>query len=438
MSKETYIGGDYIEWTGGKSEEYAKVIRISSNEKNNFTAVNGQTYGEAVVFKSDNGFVPIITIDDDNPGIYKILTEDEYKIWTLDTNIDKDLRTQKSKIIKIISKEKKINITFNVAKGSSTANDNEGNITVEFHKNGSCFEKIIKEDVKYDGTINIEIEKSKKTEKIKFYANDNDIYFDGNISNVFCGAVKIGDCLNELKIETVKSINKLSKEEKAKFMATVLVEAANGKKDLWDIAYIYLNLVNIYGFEDGMSKSSAYLKKQYLYKAHLYNLGYGREYKNVTDGTNFKGKTVAEEADVLNTLQQVTDFEKFCNKNIFIDSPKSKYKDWEGQGYYGDMNIRMHDDRSIWAKASQYFHLQKKCKVKERLVVELRDNSKGYDCTTYIYDKQKIIRYFEENPNDLPEYQDGECLFDKTILKLSQTQKNAIPAIYIIEPCIKK
>jgi predicted chitinase len=46
MSKITYIGGDYIEWTGGKSEEYAKVIRISSNEQNNFSAVNGQTYGE--------------------------------------------------------------------------------------------------------------------------------------------------------------------------------------------------------------------------------------------------------------------------------------------------------------------------------------------------------------------------------------------------------
>ncbi|CAM3767573.1 hypothetical protein FLBR109950_00210 [Flavobacterium branchiophilum] len=47
MSKESYIGGDYIEWTGGKNEEYAKVIRISSNEKNNFTAVKEQTYGES-------------------------------------------------------------------------------------------------------------------------------------------------------------------------------------------------------------------------------------------------------------------------------------------------------------------------------------------------------------------------------------------------------
>jgi hypothetical protein len=46
MSKITYIGGDYIEWTGGKSEEYAKVIRISSNEQNNFTAKEGITYGE--------------------------------------------------------------------------------------------------------------------------------------------------------------------------------------------------------------------------------------------------------------------------------------------------------------------------------------------------------------------------------------------------------
>ncbi|GEM55843.1 hypothetical protein B0A58_15145 [Flavobacterium branchiophilum NBRC 15030 = ATCC 35035] len=46
MSKESYIGGDYIEWTGGKNEEYAKVIRISSNEQNNFTAKKEITYGK--------------------------------------------------------------------------------------------------------------------------------------------------------------------------------------------------------------------------------------------------------------------------------------------------------------------------------------------------------------------------------------------------------
>jgi hypothetical protein len=47
MSKITYIGGDYIEWTGGTNKLFSKEgIEITSNESNIFNAGEGQTYGE--------------------------------------------------------------------------------------------------------------------------------------------------------------------------------------------------------------------------------------------------------------------------------------------------------------------------------------------------------------------------------------------------------
>lgn len=134
-------------------------------------------------------------------------------------------------------------------------------------------------------------------------------------------------------------------------MATVLVESSNGKEDLWHISYIYLNLINLHGFENGLRKSSAYIEKGFVYMSHLYHLGFGKENKNETAGDEntrpYRSKTVEQQSKGYASFNQVQGFKKFCKEKIFINNPISLYKDWEGQGYYGDMNIRMHDDRKI-------------------------------------------------------------------------------------------
>ena len=91
--------------------------------------------------------------------------------------------------------------------------------------------------------------------------------------------------------------------------------------------------------------------------------------------------------------------------------------------------------RRVWAYASQYFHLQNQCKVKSILVKEFKadfKNSKGIrDITGYIYNFNEIEKYFKKNPKNLPEYEIGQCKYDK----LSPTQINAIPAVHNVEYC---
>ncbi|HEX8575019.1 MAG TPA: hypothetical protein VF677_01870, partial [Flavobacterium sp.] len=41
----------------------------------------------------------------------------------------------------------------------------------------------------YDTTIELELSKEQGYHHIQFYADDNDAFFDGGVSNVFCGAV---------------------------------------------------------------------------------------------------------------------------------------------------------------------------------------------------------------------------------------------------------
>jgi predicted chitinase len=46
MSKITYIGGDYIEWTGGEYTEYSNKTTISTNQKLNITADGEKFFGD--------------------------------------------------------------------------------------------------------------------------------------------------------------------------------------------------------------------------------------------------------------------------------------------------------------------------------------------------------------------------------------------------------
>ena len=444
MGKETYIGGKLIE----KIEGDYHIISNSDIEYNcNLFEADGKDKGLSYNSPEDidfgNAFIPIVSIIT-NGKDYEYKDKDGF--WRLDVRIDNDKRSPQMQRVRLVSAKAKVTLKFKVEKGNKTADDNTGVITAEIYNTSN--QKIESKKIKtsYGSTFEIEIE-SFKTSIIKFYADDDDFYFDGSVSHIFCGGIRIGDCQEELKKESVTSIAKLLPEEKAKFMATVLVESSNGKEDLWDIAYIYLNLINIHGFEGGLKKSSAYGKKGFVYKSHLYHLGFGKENKNETAGDEntwpYRQKNVEQQSREYASFNQVQGFKKFCKDEIFITNPKSLYKDWEGQGYYGDMNIRMYDDRKIWAMASQYFHLQKQCKVKDRLVVGLYDKKAiekkkngedAKDSTTFIYHSKKITEYFKNNPQDLPKYKKGDYKVSKTVLKIVEgSPNNEIPPVHILD-----
>jgi|GEM_PF-3495665 len=381
-----------------------------------------------------NAFIPRVIVNKGKNEKYKIY-EDKKKI-SLSNLLDNDKREINPKIIKLKSKEK-IKIKFHIEKGNKNANDSDGGIIkVHYFKKEEKKYSTSHNVAGYNKNIELIFSRDKEITHIKFYADDNDTFFDGGVNNVYCGYFKISNkCQEPLVEEFVNAIN-LTKEQKAKFMATVLVESTNGNKGLWDIAYVYLNLVGSLGFSKGLKRSSAYREKHYLYKAHLFNLGFGKSYKKnrgSTESRDWDYPTVENYAKThFSNRKHIQEFKAFCENKIFTSDPKSKYKGWEGQGYYGDMNIRSHREiDKRWAMASQYFHLQDQCKVDKILVVKLHDTiKKPFDSTTYIFDAKKIRQYFKNNSQNLPKYEKGKCKrFNKPSL-CNKNEKNAIPGVY--------
>ena len=337
-----------------------------------------------------------------------------------------DQEKDKSITIKFAScsaNDKNYNLTFEVS--AKNLKSNKAKIYVGENEVFGSEEAVTKNvEITPNGKQNITVSFSKNKEK-EFSKS----IFEGDyeyIAEISCDGLSA--VTKEFKLKCVKSkeegctliepkavISKkltLTKEQQAKFVATIYAETWGAKNQFEPFSWIYFNLVSRQGFEKGMNNSSAYKDKTYQYKKglELYDTG-----KN----------------------EDVNEIKKIIENKLLINKPLNPYPSWEGQGYYGDMNIRAPKtgSRRVWAYASQYFHLQNKCKVKNILVKEFKaefKNSKGSrDITGYIYNFNEIESYFKNNPKDLPEYEIGQCKNDK----LSPTQKNAIPAVYLIEPC---
>ena len=446
MSRTRIVGGKITKIVEGDFKIYSKGnITYNSQQQVIETAKEGITYGEPESIKLEDAFIPLVELIQSKH--YNYIFEDiEGKVYELDFKLDRDKRKQGAKKLRFTTEDKHIYLTFKVSKGNKTSEDEDGTIRAKIHyKNGEMEEKEI--DTAYGKTFDLYVEVDKLA-YIQFFADDDFYFFNGNVSNVFCGQI-VYDCQRPLRKEAVMPITHLTPEQRAIFMATVLCESGNGKEDLWDIAYIYLNHIHLKAtFEEAMRESSAYRDKTWAYDFHLRHLLIDNDIKFPSDYTDWKNNKEGKKADVyeedvedrVNTKRkEAKHFISFCKKNIFIASPISLYKDWEGQGNFEDMNIRMHNDkkykREKWAMASQYFHLQNQCKVKEKLVVELfdkgKDRGENKDGTTYIFDQKKIEEYFRKNPDKLPNYADGDKPYSTTgkIIKIN-SPKNAIPPVY--------
>ncbi|MBV6881762.1 hypothetical protein NG800_018495 [Epilithonimonas ginsengisoli] len=163
-----------------------------------FTSEAGTNFGipDATPKVSDDAFIPVITPinDDDLFKSYKIVINKNEE-WTFDDKIDTNLRNQKSHEINFISDSQIVRIKFKAEKGSSNANDSDGgNLKIWYFsdegKGNSSDYKII-EDIKYGDTFFVDWDKRKNIFQLQFYADDNDWYFDGEVKNVYCGAIKL-------------------------------------------------------------------------------------------------------------------------------------------------------------------------------------------------------------------------------------------------------
>lgn len=157
----------------------------------------------------DNAFIPVVNIIESNDHQYNIKVVKD-RVLTLDACIEEKLRKPEVKEIKLLVNKGNAKLKFNVTKGNPKANDSDGgNITAVFF-DGKGKEIIRNElkDKKYGDTFELEIDPTKKIHHIKFYANDNDIFFDGGVSNVYCGEVIFSSCYcdRDFTVEELKNL----------------------------------------------------------------------------------------------------------------------------------------------------------------------------------------------------------------------------------------
>lgn len=213
----------------------------------------------------------------------------------------------------------------------------------------------------------------------------------------------------------VESPMNYSDEEKAKIISIAVGESKGSHALIESIPWIYFNLTKRYGIESGLSKSSFYTGKDSdtsyrSFRICMYYLGKGQQYQNDIIQAMKPKMTIKQYVETKNgnfekIMKPALDYaKKYLYEKMFISKPVNPYPTWEGQGYYNDMNIRkIHDYHKIWALASLYLFLQRKGKVRELLVKEFIEKDwYGYDATTYLYDSNKILEFFDNNPNLIP------------------------------------
>jgi len=97
----------------------------------------------------------------------------------------------------------------------------------------------------------------------------------------------------------------------------------------------------------------------------MYYLGQGTQFADskMVNGTKIKDYCKETNKSFRDVYKYYIDIiRNYFNLHIFnAKDIMDPFFNWEGQGYWRDMNIRMNNsDKEKWAKASQYFHLQKK------------------------------------------------------------------------------
>lgn len=234
-----------------------------------------------------------------------------------------------------------------------------------------------------------------------------------------------------------------SEEQKAQMIATVYGESSRDENLCVNIPWIYYNLTKKYGFEKGLRRSSYYKDRNdnkwisEAYRVCMYYLGQGAQYADskMVNGTKIKDYCKETNKSFRDVYKHYIDIiRNYFNHHIFnAQVIKNPFYNWEGQGYWRDMNIRMNNsDKDKWAKASQYFHLQRKGYVNQRFVKEIiaHDPVRGVDSTTYLCDDLSITKYFKDNPTQMPKFEDGKCVSAGNKLLCSKDEKNAIPGVH--------
>lgn len=212
----------------------------------------------------------------------------------------------------------------------------------------------------------------------------------------------------ECEKESVPKLN-LSEDEKKKFISTILCESQLGNEALYEIAWVYYNRVNLHGFDswNGMKASSAYRLKQPDYKLCTYYFGIGKEYANVQYGDFTIKSYIQTKSFKENREPKFLKLKKYIEENVFSSNPQTCFKNWEGQGYWGDLDMNTDDPNNAdhdpkWYMARQYYWLQLQNKTKTKYVHIMKAGTG----TSFIFHEKEIKKFFDNNPLLLPNEND--------------------------------
>jgi hypothetical protein len=272
---------------------------------------------------------------------------------------------------------------------------------------------------------NIEIEaNNKKNILVSFDKNkqfDNYFWQDGFLyqATITCDGISVETEEFTLKIIQTNETGqcdkvivpklKLTEDEKKKFICTILCESQLGNEKLQDIAWVYYNRVNLYGVDhhSGLKASNPYRKKLLDYRLCSYYYKIGNIYANDKYGDFTIKGYIDTKLFKSKDEPKFKKMELFIEKEIFCEKPKTCFKDWIGQGYWGDLDLNPDDPlNSIqdpkWYMARHYYWLQIEKKVTIKYVHILRAGTG----TTFIFDEKKIASYFKTNPKMLAKPKD--------------------------------
>lgn len=210
--------GKSISEIEGNWTVFTDEFKAYAGEFSHFTADQGTNFGEPIDAPkvSDNAFIPIITPVNDEGDLfysYEVVVNSEAE-WIFENLLDENLRKQKSHEIKFKTDSQIVRIKFKAEKGNINANDSDGgNIKVYYFKDDDKTSNIstVINDIKYGDTFYIEWDRSKKVSKVQLYASDNDLYFDGNVSDVYCGTSKlVGSKVGRRLTKNIEELPKIS------------------------------------------------------------------------------------------------------------------------------------------------------------------------------------------------------------------------------------
>lgn len=382
--------------------------------KNVFELIeNGKVIKTTTIFIDD--FIPLVSLDVDYSDSDALILGNKFdKTTSLSKYIDDKFKEQPLEAVKITNNTI---LKFDIKKGHSNSHDDKGDIWVqtrgvnivktddiEIVEHKKLEDKIKIASKKYGESFLLKLSSKdiKDDAQIDFFGCTDDA--DYTVSDIHCGRVSINPpCQEKLKTETLSPLN-LSDKQKAQFIAVCLSEEDHGRKELWDIAWVYFNLVQ----DKGVSKlkySSA--KGNLNYQLWMYYQGHGEEYK---DNIYKYDKNKPKISDYIKNngfftskiLPRAELAIEYIKNSVFAKNPIQPYKGWYGQGYTGDMMILDGRNKGKWHKARQYYWLQTECEVEKKYVQILKINGRDSYKTTFIYDEDSIIDFFNENSWMLP------------------------------------